>query len=157
MSFSHKIEPGIYKLPTSFRSAPEWVDKRLKGTGFRTSSGFSAGTVFVVRRAPHLDTAGSLGIAVVLEAPFTTSREEIRGSLMEDGTTMWWTDNEGIALLLHLLVPDDSNESWVDEATRTSWTSQGCATEVLVQLLESGKLTRTDVEEVLAMLKEKGS
>ena len=157
MTFSHKIKPGIYKLPIDLKSHAGWIDKRLKGTGFRTSSGFSAGTVFVVRRAPWLDTEGTLGPTVLLEAPFATSREDVRGSLMDDGTTMWWTNNEAVRRLLDLLVPDDSNESWVDEATRTSWTSQGCATEVLVQLLESGKLTRTDVEEVLAMLKEKGS
>jgi hypothetical protein len=151
MPFPHKIKPGIYKLPVAFKSAPGWIDKRLKGTGFRTSSGFSAGTVFVVRRAPWRDTEGGMG-AVVLEAPFTSNREDIQGSLTNGGTH-WWTDNGGVEKLLDLLVPDDSDESWVGEATGLSWSSSGCATDVLTLLLETGKLTRDDVQDALATIK----
>lgn len=150
MSVFHEIKPGIYKLPVAFKSAPGWIDKRLRGTGFRTSSGFSAGTVFVVRRAPWRDTEGDA--AVVLEAPFTSCREEIQGSL-KDGGAMWWTDNAGVGQLLDLLVPDDSDESWVGEATGLSWSSSGCATDVLTLLLETGKLTRDDVQDALATIK----
>lgn len=150
MSIFHEIKPGIYKLPVAFRSPPGEIDKRLRGEGFRTSSGFSADTVFVVRRAPWRDKEGDT--VVVLEAPFTSCREEIQGSLRDDGVK-WWTNNAGVGQLLDLLVPDDSHESWVNEVTGLSWSSSGCSTDVITLLLETGKLTRDDVQEALETIK----
>ena len=155
----HDITPGIYRLRAAFVAAN--ADRRLKGFGLRTAQGIPKGARVIVRLAPWRDSPSSNSVSCEMSFPFAGRyNDTLDGSLGPSLATpvpgtVWYTEDKEILRLLSLCEPDESNEAWVEEATGMSWSSAGCASDVLTQLLNTGRVQRHDVLQAIVAVSDK--
>ena len=133
---------GHYRLTSDFVGTK--LDRRLSGRGMHTKAGFAAGTRFTIKQ--EYGTEGR----VVFEAPFIEHIQQSRvyGHGIPGGDLHWFPDNAADFLrLLNALVPDTSSSTWLAHAVgRTSSAMGGFAEEILLELLDSGRVSKDEID-----------
>lgn len=150
---THPLEPGNYKLREQFVGSK--TDARFHGPGYRTKDGFEEGTWFAISPAPHLypdDKPGS-GEYFTLSAPMALGNLETLNGVRKHGDTdiTWFVPGIAVAdvkRLLDSLVPDDSDETWLDSIVGHNRFQPGMFAEVLLVLLRNGHVTHDAIEGV---------
>ena len=141
----YSLQPGHYRLTSDFVGTK--LDRRLSGKGWRTKEGFASGTRFTIKEDPSRGEG-----FFVLEAPYIgyVQQSRVYGWRSHDGSTdiIWAADSTTDMLrVLRALVPDTSSSTWLSHAIgRTSSGMGGYAEEILLGLLDSGRVTKEEIE-----------
>ena len=145
----HSLQPGHYRLTSDFVGTK--LDKRLSGRGWRAKAGFASGTRFSIREEygrKHF---------FVLEAPFIEDPMSSRvygHRFSGDPNIIVWAPDDAADLLrlMNALVPDTSSATWLSHAVgRTSTYMHGQSEEILLELLDSGRVSK---EEIVALFQK---
>lgn|GEM_PF-6381363 len=149
--FESFLLPGHYRLSADFVGSR--VYKRLAGPGWESRNGFQKGTRFTIREAvwTYEDRLLQQATSWELSPVFLGYTHAVRGQKKDDESFIVWTvrPNIDVGRLLGLLVPDTSDETWLDHAVGHEARMGGCFAEVLLSLLVSGRVSRTEISEIV--------
>lgn len=146
------LTEGTYVLTEDWTH--DFPDKRLSGYGLDTTRGFRKGTRFLVERA-GTDEEPWRGLELTALFLSYSACRGVHGT--KDGTR-WFVDPSTLRLL-RALEPDLTTKTWLDHEMGVSYGCAGWGHETLLELLETGKLTREQIRvanaSVLARVEEK--
>lgn len=150
----HAIAPGWYRLKERF--AVDRPDRRV-ARGIHSVDGLAAGTFITVALRPSRHVVDGIKFEDA-EVRYNGYSTIVSGSRPAGQTEISWYAGDGalsraeVQRLFSALVPDDSDERFITEACHHHGNSYGASQVVLTRLLAGGKVTRADVEGVLAEL-----
>lgn len=155
--FESVLAPGHYLLSGDFVGSR--VDKRLGGPGWESRVGFRQGTRFTIREAVwtyHDDCPPEHATNWELSPIFLGHVHALSGRKRNGEECIVWSCPPAVEVgrLLSLLVPDTSDQTWLDHAVGHGFGTEGYFRPVLLALLADGRVSREEIAEVVRTQEE---